>query len=152
MNNNLRLYDMSVQVKILDSNEETEATRLLRIRVFVDEQGVPPDIEIDEFDDVAIHAVAYQAGIIVGTGRLIIDTPDEARIGRMAIERSLRRTGVGSVVLAFLESEASSQGVKQVTLHAQSYVKEFYSKHGYLEQGNTFLEAGILQVEMKKTL
>ena len=62
----------------------------------MDEQGVPPDIEIDELDNTAIHAVAYQSDIIVATGRLIIDTPDEARIGRMAVEGSLRRTGVGS--------------------------------------------------------
>mgnify|MGYP001300480700 CR=1 FL=1 len=143
---------MSIQVKIINSNEETEATRLLRIRVFVDEQGVPSDIEIDEFDDIAIHAVAYQSGIIVGTGRLIIDTPDDAHIGRMAVEGSLRRTGVGSAVLNFLENEACSKGIKQVTLHAQSYVKEFYSKHGYLEYGDTFHEAGILHIEMKKTL
>ena len=143
---------MSISIKILDSDEEKEAVQLLRTKVFVDEQGVPPDIEIDELDDTAIHAVAYQSDTIVATGRLIIDTPDEARIGRMAVEGSLRRTGVGSVVLTFLEGEARAQGIKQVMLHAQTYVKEFYSKHGYLEHGDTFSEAGILHIEMRKHL
>ena len=143
---------MSLSIKILDSDEEKEAVQLLRTKVFVDEQGVPPDIEIDELDDTAIHAVAYQSDTIEATGRLIIDTPDEARIGRMAVDRPLRRTGVGSVVLRFLEDEARTQGIKQVMLHAQTYVKEFYSKHGYLEHGDTFFEAGILHIEMRKYL
>ncbi len=143
---------MSLSIKILDSDEEKEAVQLLRTKVFVDEQGVPPDIEIDELDDAAIHAVAYQSDTIVATGRLIIDTPDEARIGRMAVDVSLRRTGVGSVVLTFLEGEARARGIKQVMLHAQTYVKEFYSKHGYLEHGDTFFEAGILHIEMRKYL
>ena len=141
---------MSFEVKKLDSNEEAEAVQLLRIRVFVDEQNVPPEIELDEFDDIAVHAVAYKSGVVVGTGRLILDTPNDARIGRMAVEASLRRTGVGSAVLAFLENEARASGIKRVSLHAQNYVKDFYAKYGYIECGNTFLEAGIIHVEMRK--
>jgi len=137
-------------VKRLDSEAEAEAVRLLRARVFVDEQGVPPEIESDEFDAAAFHAVAYKSGAVVGTGRLILETNGDARIGRMAVDASLRRDGVGSALLAFLENEARSQGVRQVILHAQNYVKSFYSKHGYIEHGGTFTEAGILHVEMKK--
>ena len=143
---------MSLEVKRLDSHEEGEAARLLRTRVFVHEQGVAPEIEADEFDDTAVHVVAYKSGVVIGTGRLILDTPDNARIGRMAVEASLRRSGVGSAVLAFLENEARAQGIKQVSLHAQNYVKDFYAKCGYLEYGDTFLEAGILHVEMKKDI
>ena len=68
----------------------------------------------------------------------------------MAVEASLRRSGVGSAILTFLENEARNQGIKQVSLHAQNYVKNFYSKYGYLEYGGAFFEAGILHVEMKK--
>ena len=116
---------MSFEVKPLNSHEETEAVRLLRTRVFVDEQGVSPKLEKDEFDDVAIHAVAYKDGVVVGTGRLILDTPTEARIGRMAIEASFRRSGLGSAVLAFLENEARTRGIIRIVLHAQYYVKNF---------------------------
>ena len=146
------LIGMDVEVKILKSPEDAEAVRLLRTRVFVDEQGVPPDTEIDEYDSTAIHAVAYLSGVVVGTGRLILDTPYDARIGRMAVESSLRRTRVGSAVLIFLENIATSKNIKQITLHAQHYVKEFYAKCGYVECGDPFLEAGILHVEMKKVL
>lgn len=144
------LVSMSLEVKTLDSAEETEAVRLLRTHVFVNEQGVPAEIEVDEFDDTAIHAVAYQSGVIVGTGRLVLDTTDHAHIGRMAVEVSARRSGVGSAILVFLENEARFRGIKQVSLHAQNYVKNFYARYGYLVYGDTFIEAGILHIEMKK--
>ena len=141
---------MSLEVKILSSHQETETVRLLRTRVFVEEQGVLPSLEMDEFDDIAIHAVAYKCGAIVGTGRLILDTRTDARIGRMAIEASYRRTGIGSAVLSFLENQARTKGIKRISLHAQYYVKTFYSNHGYCQCGDTFTEAGILHVEMTK--
>ena len=143
---------MSFEVKTLSSHEETEAVRLLRTRVFVDEQGVHPKLEMDEFDDVAVHAVAYKDGVVVGTGRLILDTPTDARIGRMAIEASFRRSGLGSAVLAFLENEARTRGIIRIILHAQYYVKNFYSNHGYCQLGDSFTEAGMLHVEMTKVI
>ena len=143
---------MPLIVKKLESPEETEAVRILRMRVFVNEQGVPPEVETDEFDDVAIHAVAYKSGFVVGTGRLILDTDTHARIGRMAVDADLRRKGVGSAVLEFLENEARYHGIKKVTLHAQNYVKSFYAKYGYIEHGETFYEAGILHIEMVRDI
>ena len=143
---------MSYEVKPLNSHEETEAVRLLRTRVFVDEQGISPKLEMDEFDDVAIHAVAYKDEVVVGTGRLILDTPTEAHIGRMAIEASFRRNGLGSAVLAFLENEARVRGIIKIVLHAQYYVKNFYSNHGYCQRGDAFTEAGMLHIEMTKDI
>ena len=143
---------MSFEVKPLNSHEETEAVRLLRTRVFVDEQGVSPKLEKDAFDDVAIHAVAYKDGVVVGTGRLILDTPTEARIGRMAIEVSFRRSGLGSAVLAFLENEARVRGIIMIVLDAQYYEKNFYYNHGYCQRGDSFTEAGMLHIEMTKDI
>ena len=143
---------MSFEVKHLTSTQETESIRLLRTRVFVDEQGVSPQLENDKFDDVAIHAVAYRDGIVVGTGRLIIDTPTEARIGRMAIEAHFRRSGLGSAVLTFLENEARARGIIRIVLHAQYYVKNFYFNHGYCQHGDSFTEAGMQHVEMTKDI
>ena len=143
---------MSFEVKTLSSHEDTEAVRLLRTRVFVDEQGVHPKLEMDEFDDDAVHAVAYKDEGVVGTGRLILDTPTEARIGRMAIEASFRRNGLGSAVLAFLENEARVRGIIKIVLHAQYYVKNFYFNHGYRQRGDSFTEAGMLHIEMTKDI
>jgi len=143
---------MVVIVKQLDSSEETHATQLLRVRVFVEEQGVPKEIEIDQLDESAIHAVAYEGDRIVGTGRLIIDTPSHALIGRMAVDATIRYLGVGSAVLAFLEKKARVLGIRSITLHAQDHARQFYSKQGYQPRGKTFLEAGIIHIEMSKEI
>jgi predicted GNAT family N-acyltransferase len=126
-----------------------EAAVGIRFRVFVDEQSVPPDIELDEFDAVATHAIALVDGVAVGTGRAIIEG-DSARIGRMAVDQAHRRGGVGGLILSFLEDEAREQGATEFVLHAQEYVKAFYAGHGYEEHGDTFMEAGIRHIEMRK--
>ena len=126
-----------------------EAAVGIRFRVFVDEQSVPPEIELDEYDAVATHAIALLDGQAVGTGRAIVEE-GAARIGRMAVDRQHRRSGVGGLVLQFLEDEAREQGATEFVLHAQDYVKAFYAAHGYEEHGDTFMEAGILHIEMRK--
>ena len=119
---------MILTVKRAESPEEIEGARSLRLQVFVEEQGVPRDIEIDELDATALHAVSLRDGIVVGTGRLILDSATQARIGRMAVSQPLRHQGTGSAILSFLEDEARTQGIQRVSLHAQSYVKEFYAR------------------------
>ncbi len=126
-----------------------EAAVGIRFRVFVDEQSVPPEIELDEYDAVATHVLALLDGVAIATGRAIVEG-DSARIGRMAVDRQHRRSGVGGLVLRFLEDEAREQGATEFVLHAQEYVKAFYAWHGYEEHGDTFMEAGILHVEMRK--
>lgn len=76
----------------------------------------------------------------------------EARIGCMAVEKAWRRKAVGTRVLRALEEEIRRAGVEEVVLHAQSYVKAFYASHGYQEEGEPFLEAGIEHLLMRKRL
>ena len=139
----------NITVKLVESEADMEAAVGIRFRIFVDEQSVPPEIELDEYDAVATHALALLDGVAIGTGRAIVEG-DSARIGRMAVDRQHRRTGVGGLVLRFLEDEAREQGATEFVLHAQEYVKAFYAAHGYEEHGDTFMEAGILHVEMRK--
>ncbi|MQF82681.1 GNAT family N-acetyltransferase [SAR202 cluster bacterium AD-802-E10_MRT_200m] len=143
---------MGLLIKTVESQQESEAVQSLRIVVFVTEQGVPLTIEIDEEDVNAIHAIAFWDGSIIGTGRLIIDTLSEARIGRMAVKMPGRRQGIGSAILRFLEHVAVLRGINFITLHAQEYVKQFYTEAGYIQHGDTFREAGILHVEMTKEI
>ena len=126
-----------------------EAAKSIRMEVFVQEQDVPEDEEMDEYDDVAVHAIAISCGTVIGTGRLILDG-FEAKIGRMAVLQSKRRFGVGSLLLELLESEAAKNGVLVIVLHAQTYVSRFYEKHGYIREGSVFFEAGIEHVLMRK--
>ena len=139
----------NITVKLVETEEDMEAAVSIRFRVFVDEQSVPAEIELDEYDAVATHAIAVEDGQAVGTGRMYFEN-DEAHIGRMAVDLPHRRRGVGGLILRFLEEEAQSQGATEIVLHAQDYVKAFYASHGYTEHGDTFMEAGIRHVEMRK--
>lgn len=141
-----------VQIKRAETQEEMSAAKALRRRVFVEEQGVLEEEEYDAYDDLAVHAVAWNQGDVVGTGRVFQDTGGLILIGRMAVDAAWRRRGIGGQVLHFLEEIARQQGRHRVSLHAQTYVKTFYASHGYLEEGDVFLEAGIEHVMMSKEL
>ena len=141
----------NITVKLVETEEDMEAAVGIRFRVFVDEQAVPPEIELDEYDAQATHAIAVEDGDAMGTGRMFLED-GAARIGRMAVDSAHRRRGVGGLILRFLEDEAKIQGATEIVLHAQDYVKAFYAAHGYTEHGGTFMEAGILHVEMRKGL
>ena len=139
-------------VKLVENEDELAGAVLVRMRVFVVEQQIPAEEELDDADATATHAVAIYRGQIVGTGRLIYGEDSTARIGRMAVDQPFRRRGVGGLILQFLEEEARSRGVSHCLLHAQEYVKSFYAAHGYQEHGDVFLEANIRHVEMHKGL
>ena len=120
----------------------------IRFAVFVEEQGVPREIELDEIDAACIHAVAYLDEKAVGTGRLLPD----GHIGRMAVLRQWRRHGVGSRILNALVEEARRRGDRHVALSAQVHAVPFYRAHGFVEEGGEYLEAGIRHQAMRRTL
>ena len=118
----------------------------IRIAVFVQEQNVPPELEMDEKDAVCLHAVAYDAaGTPVGTARLLPD----AHIGRMAVMKSARGTGIGSALLRGMMAHARERGHPDVVLSAQTHAAPFYLAHGFVQVGEEFYEAGIAHVEMR---
>ena len=141
-----------VLVKRVESEAEMEGAIGVRFRVFVSEQAVPPEEELDEADATATHAIALSGNTIIGTGRLLHRDDTTAIIGRMAVDREWRRRGVGGQILLFLEEEARAQGLRESVLHAQEYVKSFYAAHGYAEYGDVFLEVNIPHIEMRKRL
>ena len=124
----------------------------IRIEVFVEEQGVPREEELDDLDKTSFHAIAHINTYPVGTGRLILEGDNCGRVGRMAVRKDYRRFGIGGLVLTYLEEIALNKGITQITLDAQEYVKQFYSDHGYKEQGDIFLEVGIPHVTMVKII
>ncbi len=127
----------------------------LRTRVFVREQGVPPEIEQDERDATAVHVVSRDpAGRLVATGRLLLpaDGSATAGIGRMAADASVRGLGHGAAVLAELHRQALRHGAAAVELHAQVSARGFYERAGYTAVGTEYLEAGIAHVTMRRRL
>ncbi len=141
-----------ITVKLVETPEEFAAVRAVRQRVFIDEQGVDPELEYDELDATAVHALAAVDGRVVGAGRLVPDASGAARIGRMAVDAPHRRAGIGGRVLRFLEEQAAARGYRQALLHAQVYVQAFYEAHGYAPEGEHFWEAGIEHVSMTRRL
>jgi predicted GNAT family N-acyltransferase len=142
----------SVVVKLVETESDMEEAIAVRFRVFVSEQSIPPEEELDEADATATHAMALYQGRVVGTGRMMVREDGHAQIGRMAVDAAWRRKGIGDKILRFLEESARAQGMKHSLLHAQEYVKSFYAARGYLEHGDTFLEVDIPHVEMRKEL
>ncbi|MGY2064075.1 GNAT family N-acetyltransferase [Blastococcus sp. SYSU DS0619] len=124
----------------------------LRTRVFVDEQGVPPEIERDAADATAVHVLSRDdAGRVVATGRLLVDG-GTARIGRMAAAAEVRGRGHGAAVLDELHREAARRGATAVELHAQLPARRFYERAGYAAVGEVYEEAGIAHVTMRRQL
>ena len=128
----------------------------VRVRVFVDEQKIPLEMEWDEADNVALHAVAYnRLGQPLATGRLLQGNPAEpgvARIGRMAVERVVRGTLLGRDILETLADVARQRGDREVRLHAQCSAQGFYGRLGFSAVGAPFEEAGIAHIEMARPL
>ena len=144
-----------VVVKLVETEAELEGAINVRMRVFVVEQQISPEEELDDADATATHAIALRGGKVVGTGRMLqVEGDDErtCRIGRMAVDREWRRHGVGGLILEFLEEQARRRGLTHCLLHAQEYVCAFYAVHGYTARGAVFMEAGIPHVEMVKKL
>ncbi len=141
-----------VEVKLVETEAELEGAIGVRMRVFVVEQAIPAEEELDQADASATHVLARCQGQVIGTGRLVLDENLTARIGRMAVDQPWRGRGVGGRILQYLEAEARIQGMVRASLHAQEYVKSFYAAHGYREHGEVFLEVDIPHIEMRKEL
>jgi predicted GNAT family N-acyltransferase len=123
----------------------------LRFEVFVDEQGVPREIELDAEDDSAIHLAAIRDGEVVGTLRLL-QHDGTAKIGRVAVRATLRNSGIGRRLMNHGAAIASQKGFAEIVLHAQVTVAGFYRRLGYVAEGDVFDEAGIPHIAMRKRL
>ena len=144
--------------------EDMVAVYAVRHEVFVIGQDVPPELERDELDAGADHAVGLRDDQVVATGRLVDGRIDEdglllvgsrgtvATIGRMAVVEAARGTGLGRALLDLLVVQATQRGLPEVELHAQLHAQPFYARAGFEPFGDVYLEAGIEHVGMRRTL
>lgn len=124
------------------------ALSAIRTSVFVEEQGVPPDLEWDGLDEHAYHVMAFAAdGTPIGTGRLLQD----GHIGRVAVLKEWRGKGVGKALLDMLLVVANKMGYEEVKLNAQTRVLDFYLRLGFVPHGREFMDAGIPHIAMTRT-
>ena len=125
----------------------------LRTEVFVNEQNVPAEMEWDEDDATALHCVAVnRMGMALATGRLLQHAPGVARVGRMAVKKTMRGSDLGGRVLNALMDAARARGDRQMVLHAQCSAEGFYRRAGFVPHGAVFEEAGIAHIEMMREL
>ena len=127
--------------------------RDVRTAVFIDEQKIPAEMEWDDADAQAVHAVAYNHfGLALATGRLLRDAPAVARIGRMASIAAVRGSGVGRALLEALLRAAKARGDTEVLLNAHTSAQAFYARAGFAAAGPVFDEVGIAHVAMSRSL
>jgi predicted GNAT family N-acyltransferase len=131
--------------------DEVRAALALRHEVFVVEQDVPLDEEVDEHDETALHLVAAEDGEVVATARVVMDG-DTATLGRVAVAAKARRRGIASRLIAAGEAEARAHGARRVALAAQTGALALYERAGYAPYGERFLDAGIEHLMMEKRL
>lgn len=136
---------MNATVVIGSWAELGAAASAIRHEVFVLEQQVPVELELDEFDAVSLHVLAFDGPKALGTGRLLPD----GHIGRMAVRREARGAGVGSMLLRALVEQARLRGDAGVVLHAQLSARGFYQGHGFAAEGAVFMDAGIEHIAMR---
>lgn len=122
----------------------------VRKEVFVKEQHVPEEEEIDQFEDTSEHIVIYDGGQPVGAGRWRLKD-GHGKLERICVMKSHRSLGVGAIIMQALEKAAAAKGADSFILHAQTQAVPFYEKQGYrVTSGEEFLDAGIPHLEMIK--
>jgi predicted GNAT family N-acyltransferase len=133
---------VALRIDRVSSRKQRERALAIRKRVFVGEQGVPEEIEMDRDDGRAIHFLAFNSGKAVGTARLVIRQRG-AKIGRMAVLKNYRGKGIGTKLLRRAIVTARKQGAQKIYLHAQVPVIGFYEAMAFRCVGPVFKEAGI---------
>lgn len=141
--------DFTVETSDWSNEHDRALLTAVREDVFVREQNVPPDMELDEEDPRSLHVLARAPdGTVIAAGRLT----SSGQIGRMAVLKEWRGRGVGSALLQLLLEQARTRGMGEVRLHAQADAAAFYLKHGFEVSGEDFMEAGILHRPMRMAI
>lgn len=137
------------EVRVATSPSEVDEALELRRRVYVDEQGVALAADRDGLDPTALHLVAVDDDRIVGTCRLVFE-PGSARLGRMAVDGTMRGRGIGAAILAAAEHEARAAGAARIRLDAQLTAQSLYERGGFKVCGEEFMDEGIPHLPMEK--
>jgi len=168
-----------VRVEKTDDRRYEDALGV-RYAVFVDEQGVPEDLEVDEYEAASTHFVGYRdaasaatekeaeteaaeeavdeagggggRGEPVAAARLREYEPGVGKVERVAVRAAHRGEGLGAAVMDAVEAHAAREGFDELYLHAQLHVEGFYADRGYERDGEPFTEAGIEHAAMRLSL
>ena len=138
--------------KLISSDSELQSAFEVRRQVFIEEQGISEDLELDGYDQEALHMVVKEGERVIGTARVHFLGTGQAKLERMAVLRSFRRRGIGRRIISFLNEELRNRQIKQVVLHAQYSAIVFYKSCGFEESGLPFWEAAIKHIKMQRSI
>jgi len=140
-----------MNLKVVETKEELDAAYQVRMTVFVEEQNVPADIEIDEHEKEAIHFIGYEENQPIAASRLrFVD--EYGKLERICILKEYRGKHYGLALIEKMESVIKEKGYSKAKLNAQTYAIPFYEKQGYKKVSDEFMDAGIPHVTMIKNL
>lgn len=141
-------------MEIVFANDKISECVKIRTEVFVDEQHVPPELEVDGFDAPGApcdHFLIVDGGDNVGTFRCIFEG-GAVHVGRLCVKKERRGKGYGRAALEFIEKYYAARGYEKLTLGAQCTAIPFYEKCGFKVVSDVFLDAGIEHRKMEKAL
>lgn len=136
-----------IHTKWFNGNDDLTDAYYIRTVVFIGEQKVSYEEEMDGTDADAIHLVAYEDGKLVSTGR-ILNTDGQFFLGRIATLKEYRKKGYGDLIVRMLIRKAFSMGAEKQYIHAQVSARGFYEKLGFEAYGGVYDEAGIAHISM----
>lgn len=141
---------LNLKVIVVDNEAQLQDAYSVRTTVFVEEQKVPEEEEIDQFEKEATHFVVYDDNKPVGAGRLrVVD--DYGKVERICILKSYRSQGIGKLLMEEIEAVGRKNGLTKFKLNAQTQAEKFYKSLGYETVSGEFLDAGIPHVTMRKS-
>jgi predicted GNAT family N-acyltransferase len=140
-----------VTVKIVEYQKELDDAFSVRKTVFIHEQNVPAEEEIDQYEEEAAHFVMYKDKSPIGAGRFrVLD--GYGKVERICVLKEARKSGAGKAIMGEIEKFASTKGVNKLKLNAQTHAIPFYSDLGYEVVSEEFLDAGIPHKTMVKKI
>ncbi|WP_138416386.1 GNAT family N-acetyltransferase [Aquibacillus sediminis] len=140
-----------MEVKIVTTEQQQQDAYHVRNTVFVDEQNVPPDLEIDDLEDQAIHFVGYQDKQPIAAGRIRL-VEDYGKLERVCVLKEFRGKSLGKKIIQEMERMIAEKGQAKAKLNAQTHAESFYKSLGYQTISEEFMDAGIPHVTMIKQL
>ncbi|QDP39812.1 GNAT family N-acetyltransferase [Radiobacillus deserti] len=140
-----------MDVRIAATEQEKADAYSVRRQVFVEEQNVPPELEIDDLEDIAIHFVGYENHIPVAASRLRL-VEDYGKLERICVLKEHRGKSYGKDIISRMEAYIQDKGLQKSKLNAQTHAEGFYKSLGYKTISDTFMDAGIPHVTMIKSL
>ncbi|SDZ75925.1 Predicted N-acyltransferase, GNAT family [Thalassobacillus cyri] len=138
-------------IRTVENDQQLKDAFGVRRTVFIKEQQVPEDLELDEYDDLAVHFIGYENNEPIAAARLRF-VEENGKLERICVMKEFRGRSFGRQMIEAMEKRIQKEGLKQAKLNAQTHAEDFYRAIGYETISGQFMDAGIPHVTMIKTL